>query len=133
MTIWFFRALFIMAAAAVTFAFGKDADNPFLWLVCGILASGAIVMWEAFLTTRPVALISSVVFGTLVGLLFAVVAHRVVLLVASPVYTDPAEQLAFERDLSLVLIVVFVYLGIAFLYQTRDRFRVVIPFVEFRR
>ncbi len=133
MTIWFFRALFVMAAAAVTFAFGKDTDNPFLWLVCGIFVSGTIVMWEAFLTTRPVALISSVVFGTLVGLLFALVAHRVVLLVANPVYKDTMEQSAFEQDLSLALIVMFVYLGIAFLYQTRDKFRVVIPFVEFRR
>ncbi len=131
MTIWFLRALFVMSAAASGFAIGNDLDKPYVGIVCGILASIIIIALEGLLSARPVALISSVVFGTLVGLLFATLAQRVMMLVIKPLpAVDPQ---TFERDLQLVLIVACIYLGIAFLYQTREKFRIVIPYVEFRR
>ena len=133
MGIWIFRALFVVAASAVAYSFGKDTGNPHVWLVFGILVSAAVVLLEAFVTSRPIALLSSVVFGTLVGLLFAVVTQRVLLLITGPVYTDAVLQNEFERNLSLALMIVFIYLGIGFLYQTRDKFRIIIPYVEFRR
>ncbi len=132
MVIWFLRALFIMAAAAAGSAFGSDFQKPLVGIVCGLLGGGVIVVLEALMSTRPLALISSVVFGTLVGLLFAALAQRVVLLVLKP-FKDSVLQEAFERDLGLALIVISIYLGVAFLYQTRDKFRTVIPYVEFRR
>jgi len=128
--IWLLRAVFVMAAAAAAFSFGKDFDQPFIGMVLGLLASAALVAFEALVTTRPLALISSVVFGTLVGLLFAALAQRVVVLVAT---VPESKQAVFEKDVGLALTVVSIYLGIAFIYQTRDKFRVLIPYVEFRR
>jgi len=133
MGIWVFRALFVVAGSAVAYSFGKDIGTPYVWLVFGIFLSSAVVLIEAFMTSRPIALISSVVFGSMVGLLFAVIAQRVLLLVVGPMYKDPLLQTQFERNLSLALMIAFIYLGISFLYQTRDKFRVVIPYVEFRR
>jgi len=88
MGIWIFRALFVIAASASAYSFGQNTGNPYTWLVFGIFLSAAVVLLEAFMTSRPIALISSVVFGTLVGLLLAVVTQRVLMLVMGGVYTD---------------------------------------------
>jgi uncharacterized protein YacL len=130
-TIWFLRALFVMSAAAAGFGIGNDLEKPYVGIVCGIVASIVIIALEAVLSARPVALISSVVFGTLVGLLFATLAKSVAMLIIKP--TPGVDPQVFERDLLLALVVGSIYIGIAFLYQTRDKFRVVIPYVEFRR
>ena len=133
MGIWILRALFVIAASASAYSFGQNTGNPYAWLVFGIFLSAAVVLLEAFMTSRPIALISSVVFGTLVGLLLAVVTQRVLMLVMGGVYTDPTMEAEFERDLTLALMIMFIYLAVGFLYQTRDKFRIIIPYVEFRR
>jgi uncharacterized protein YacL len=133
MGIWIFRAFFVVVASAAAYAFGADMGNQHVWLAMGILLSCAVVLLEVFVTSRPIALISSVVFGSLVGLLLAVVTERVLALVMGDVYQDSVLQEQFRRNLTLMLIVIYVYLGISFLYQTRDKFRILIPYIEFRR
>jgi len=133
MGIWILRALFVIAASASAYSFGQNTGNPYIWLVFGIFLSAAVVLLEAFMTSRPIALISSVVFGTLVGLLLAVVTQRVLMLVMGGVYTDLTMEAEFERNLTLALMIMFIYLAVGFLYQTRDKFRIIIPYVEFRR
>jgi len=135
MVIWLFRVLFFLAGCGVAYSIstGEGVQNPYMMFLLGILISSGIVVLEWLLSSSPIAAISSVIFGTLVGMLFAVLAVRVLLLVTGQVYADPVLQAQFERDISLVFMAVFIYLAIAFLYQTRDKFRVVIPYVEFRR
>jgi len=128
--IWLLRALFVMCAAATAFAFGSDFESPFGGIILGLVVSVAIVTLEALVSAKPIALVSTLVFGTLVGLLFATLAQRVVMLT---LVVPESKRSVLEKDLNLALTVVFIYLGIAFLYHTRDKFRVLIPYVEFRR
>jgi len=127
MVIWFFRGLFIIAGTAVAYNIAPEGEDHYSYMLVGLALSGLIVLAEWFFSRSPIWRITSVVFGSIVGILLAVVARAVVEL-AFPI-ANPQTQ----RALFLGLSVVFVYVSIAFLYQTRDKFRMFIPYVEFRR
>ena len=128
MTIWIFRALFLISASATAYSIGLGVGKPFPCLVAGILIGLLVVGAEWGLSRSPISVISSVVFGVLVGTLLSVLVERVVVLAFGP-FPDPQ----YEAYVSLSLIVLFSYVSIAFIYQTRDKFRFMIPYVEFRR
>lgn len=125
---WFFRSVFFLVGVSVGFKFGEFFGFPLFGLFGGMAFSVALIAFEWFFSTRPLSTISSVLFGVLLGLVFTVIAEQVVLLVIGPV-EDPE----LSQTISIAILVVFTYLAIAVLYQTRDRFNVVIPYVEFRR
>ncbi len=128
MGVWVFRALFVLASAGTAYSMGLDLGRPFMFLLIGILGSFAVIAAEWFVSKGPIALISSIVFGSLLGLLFATLAVSVV---ALAVETDTMDLV--RDDLTGALIVIFSYLGIAFIYQSRDKFNLIVPYVEFRR
>lgn len=128
--IWFLRGLFIMVGSAVGYTIGKATGYEYVWLVASIVVCVLVVIAEWLVSSSPISVVTSVVFGTLLGLVFATVIQKVIVMVTdvwgSPVlYEDP--------HLTLGLMVLFVYLSIAFLYRTRDKFRFILPYVEFRR
>jgi uncharacterized protein YacL len=128
MGLWVFRALFILASAGTAYSIGVDLGHPFTILLVGILVSFAIIAAEWFVSRGPIALISSVVFGALLGMLFAALTVSVLGLAIEKDTMDVIRQ-----DLTGALIVVFSYLGIAFIYQSRDKFNLIVPYIEFRR
>jgi uncharacterized protein YacL len=128
MGLWVFRALFILASAGTAYSMGLDLGQPLLFLVVGIFLSLVVIGAEWFVSRGPIALISSIVFGSLLGMLFATLAVAVVGLAIEKETMD-----AIREDLTGAFIVVFSYLGIAFIYQSRDKFNLIVPYVEFRR
>jgi len=128
MVVWVFRALFVLASAGTAYSIGLDMGRPFVWIVAGILTSVAVILAEWFISRGPIALISSVVFGVLLGMLFATFMVSIVGLVLDKETMDLVRD-----DLTGAFIVVFSYLGIAFIYQSRERFNLIVPYVEFRR
>ncbi len=128
MGLWVFRALFVLASAGTAYSIGFDLGHPFSILVLGILASFGIIAAEWFVSRGPIALISSVVFGALLGMLFAALTVSVLGLAIEKETMD-----MIREDLTGALIVVFSYLGIAFIYQSRDKFNLIVPYIEFRR
>ena len=126
MVSWIFRGLFLMAWSAAAYAIGSSLNRPFDLLVLGILSGLVLIAAEMALSGRPVSLISSVLFGTLVGMLGA----ALTVLVIELAFGEVPQPL--KRNLTLALVILFVYLGVTFLYETRDRFRLIIPYVEFR-
>jgi uncharacterized protein YacL len=128
MGLWVFRALFILASAGTAYSMGLDMGQPLLFLVVGIFLSLVVIGAEWFVSRGPIALVSSIVFGALLGMLFATLAVAVVGLAVEKETMD-----TMRDDLTGALIVVFSYLGIAFIYQSRDKFNLIVPYVEFRR
>jgi uncharacterized protein YacL len=128
MGLWVFRALFILASAGTAYSIGVERGHPFTILLVGILISFAIIVAEWFVSRGPIALISSVVFGALLGMLFAALAVSVLGLA---IEQETMEKI--RQDVTGALIVVFSYLGIAFIYQSRDKFNLIVPYIEFRR
>lgn len=128
MGLWVFRAIFVLASSGTAYSIGLDLGRPFLFLLIGIFVSLAVIVAEWFVSRGPIALISSVVFGALLGMLFATLAVSVIALAVEVETMD-----AIRDDLTGALIVIFSYLGIAFIYQSRDKFNLIVPYVEFRR
>ena len=127
MGLWVFRAVFVLAAAGTAYTIGLGLGHPFVILLLGIIVSIVVIVAESFVSRAPVAMISSVVFGTLLGMLFATLTVSVVGLAVDRVTID-----AVRDDLTGGLIVVYSYLGIAFIYQSRQKFNLIVPYVEFR-
>jgi len=128
MALWIFRALFVLASAGTAYSIGLDLGRPFPLLVAGIVTSFLVIAAEAFISRGPIALISSIVFGALLGLLFATLTVSVLGLALA---TDVMDII--RDDLTGAFIVIYTYLGIAFIYQSRDKFNLIVPYVEFRR
>jgi len=128
MAIWIFRALFLLGAVATGYSIGLDIGRPFICLVVSIGIGLVLVLAEWLVSRGPIALISSIVFGVLVGTLLSVLVERVVVLAFGPFSNE-----AYKSALSLCLVLLCTYLSIAFIYQTREKFRILIPYVEFRR
>jgi len=132
MLIWVLRALFVLGGTATAYSVGlaTGSEKDFLFILLGLLVCGGLIFAEWYLSRSRISVISSIVFGSLVGILLAVLVKQVIVLSIGPF---PEEKEAYEQSLSLSLIVVFTYLCTAFIYQTRDKFRFLIPYVEFRR
>ncbi|MFO7956112.1 MAG: PIN domain-containing protein [Candidatus Brocadiia bacterium] len=128
MVLWVFRAVFILASAGTAYSIGLDVGHPFEALLIGIFGSLAVIVAEWFVSRGPIALISSIVFGALLGLLFATLTVQVLGLAMTK---ETMEQI--RGHLTGAFIVVYGYLGIAFIYESRDKFNLIVPYVEFRR
>ncbi len=124
---WFFRCIFLLVGASVGYKFGDTLGNPFYGILFGIIISVAAIIFEWFISSKPISVISSVVFGAVLGLLLTAIGSEALKLVIGPI----DEQIS--QSISTAMLVGFTYLGIAILYQTRDKFNVIIPYVEFRR
>ncbi|MCD6416206.1 MAG: PIN domain-containing protein [Planctomycetes bacterium] len=128
MTLWVFRTIFILASAGTAYSIGLNVGHPYGALILGIGASVGVMVAEWFFSKGSIALISSVVFGALLGLLFATLTVQIIGM------TLPRDKMVeFRGEMTAALTVIYCYLGIAFIYQSRDRFNLVVPYIEFRR
>lgn len=103
---------------------GKPEDQLFYMTVAAAIA-GVLILTEVFFSRSPIAVVSSITFGTILGFLAGWLFTGMIEVVAQPGATElPA--------IRLVLTLIFVYLGITLLLQTRDDFKFIIPYVEFK-
>ncbi|MBM4085002.1 MAG: PIN/TRAM domain-containing protein [Planctomycetes bacterium] len=155
MAIWIFRAIFMLGGGSAGYRVAKIADwNPFDGLVLGLVGALVLILVELAFTKAPISSISAIVFGLLIGIIFSIVFYHVILLIfgdeanlllgyrlernpnnpeARPIHVPRVTQDEFKQLLELALTVLFCYLGVAVLYQTRDSFNFIIPYVEFKK
>lgn len=145
--LWILRPVFILAAGGAGYTMAlmlnkyyKDAHdaapvtaltvplksvNPLLIGGFCILLAGIVIFIDFVFTKKSLASVVAIVFGTIVGLILALLAGQIVRI--APV---PPEWM---EPLQIIIIVIFCYLGISIVLQTREDFRFVIPYVQFRR
>lgn len=141
MTVWIFRAILILSLAGAgyhtTHLISTEGGNPppQFGILAGVGVALLLVGLEALFSRRPIRSISSVVFGVIAGCIMAFMLYGIVLLAVGPttgeLFRMRSEDL--KRISLLFLVTVGCYLGVVLIYKTRDRFRFVIPYVEFRR
>jgi len=127
------RAAFVMVAiglgASVISAewFPKDPPPWLPWAVFGgvVALAVAVIAADIFVRHKQLDVISSVYFGTIVGLFLA----YVVGLALAP---HPILQ-TYRATINLALGIVLCYVCISLLMQTRNDFRFIIPYVEFAK
>jgi uncharacterized protein YacL len=127
------RCIFVMVAAGMgaslinSKSFPVDSPIYVPWLVLGGFVGLAllVIFADVMIRHKQLEVISSVYFGTIVGLFLA----YVVRLALTPL---PLGDI-YRPTLDLVLGMVLCYVCISLLMQTRNDFRFIIPYVEFAK
>lgn len=134
MVIQVFRALFVLIMVAVGYQGIKTLEQDPIVLPTLLVVGVLLVCIDILAPRRKLAVFSGVFLGLLVGLLVAYALSFVVKLVVDIVTggtvsdRDPTVQF-----INLINGAIFSYLAISFILQTKDDFRFIIPYVEFRR
>ena len=137
------RCIFLMVSIGLGVVFINSgvipADSEWAeWMFWGtfvgmLLLPAGIVALDICIRQKQLDTISSVYFGMIVGLFMAYVAS----LALTPLfYSDdptPGWKEKIQFDVQLVLGLVFCYVCISLLMQTKHDFRFIIPYVEFAR
>jgi uncharacterized protein YacL len=133
MSIWFLRGFFLLVSAGAGWQVSRLTrfEDPFWGILLGITIFIIIFALEAvFTATESVASLLAIVFGVAVGILLAIPAYSITTLILDPAAAEDPQMSAAIR---LILTVMLCYLCTVIVYRTRDRFRFVIPYVEFKR
>ncbi len=147
LTIYVARAVFFLVAVglgvnAVGVLRGLDVTIGVYTgvLVASVLAILLIVI-EALFARSPIRTIAAVTFGLLMGLVVSLVFQPVIALiveavvppsVGEPELTD-SQLGALRAFLNLMTTSIFCFFGVALLVGTKDEFKFIVPFVEFRK
>ncbi|MGQ9590609.1 MAG: PIN/TRAM domain-containing protein [Planctomycetota bacterium] len=124
----------VQVFAAVTMR--TDLD-PGLGVLAGCLTALVLIALEVFFARSPIRTLSAITFGLIIGLVLSIFFRFVVDFVAEAV--APASlrgRSNFPLLLSYLQIVttaIFCYFGVTILLQTKDDFKFIIPYVEFRK
>lgn len=138
--LWVLRAVFFLVTVAVSVSLITGADlTTDRWLTVFAFTTGSIlvIVGDIMVGRKRIDLISSVYFGLLIGLLLTYILK----LAISPLFfefsnsqnADLVQLRYFDTALTTFLAIAFCYVCISVLWQTKDDFRFVIPYVEFRR
>lgn len=136
MVLTFLRTALLVVLAGVAVIVVKAGLYPqeFQWtawlIVLGIMAiGGLVILFDALIPRKPLDIISSVYFGLIVGLFLSYVAG----LALTPVFESLRTDEQTRNVVQLILSSVLCYICISFLFQTKDDFRFIIPYVEFTK
>jgi len=132
MAVWALRAFFLLISAGAGWSASRLVDfDPFWGILLGLTMFIIVFALEAVFTRKEsVANLLAIVFGVAVGILLSWLAFNITTLIL------PVEVARDERAttaIRLILTVMLCYLSTVIVYRTRDRFRFVIPYVEFKR
>ena len=142
MTVWIFRLILILSLAGAGYQTtqvisiqSQPAPGQY-GILAGVGLALLLIILEVLFSRRPIRSISAVIFGVIAGCVMAFMLYGVVLLAVGKTthelfHVDTSEDL--KRTSLLFLVPACCYLGVVLIYKTRDRFRFVIPYVEFRR
>jgi len=104
---------------------GEDYLQPEFGVLCGFMVSVIVIVIDVMYKKKSIATLSAVFFGLIIGIIASYLFGLVLRL--SPI----GEKEQVLKGINLSLGVIFSYLAISFILQTKDDFRFVIPYVEF--
>lgn len=136
MAIWIFRAVFLLVAIGVSVVISTSYDSvasrAYIVVPAVILGAVGIIVADVLIKRKDISLISSLYFGVIVGLFLT----YVVGLALTPMFSSFGDQLTADMANSIAMLLVgsaLCYLCVSLLWQTKDDFRFIIPYVEFAR
>jgi uncharacterized protein YacL len=131
------RSLFLLVSSGIgvyvmTSGVIVGSESSGFWVFSGIfLLSLFIIVGDMLIPKKRVDWISSIYFGLFVGLLLTAAIGFAI----TPLMPQGADQVPqqIRTNTMLIIGVVLCYVCTSFLFQTRDDFRFIIPYVEFRK
>lgn len=143
--LWILRTCFLIVAIGlgVSLINGSMAnDTPevnrsAIWVIFGVFVLGSVatIVADLLITNKRIDMISSVYFGLVVGLFLTYVLN----VALTPIFSMlEGQELGIRTEFLRSTIVAFIgasacYSCISLLWQTKDDFRFVIPYVEFSK
>ncbi len=133
--LWILRALFFLVALGLAVTQSSSTQPNQGWLgiyLFYIIGALTVIATDVLIRRKRIDMISSVYFGLVVGLFLTYVMS----LALSPLFEQWAPQQGAIDWQSLVITFLGIslsYLCISLLWQTKDDFRFVIPYVEFAK
>lgn len=132
--------ILICVGAIATFCF-SDIDshptvireNPATTFILMTAIAMSVLLIDVLIPQKRVDIVSAVYFGLLIGTLLAYLFNLAFRPFFSMQDLFGNEGYSFYVGFSLLTVLVLPYLCITFLLQTKDQFRLVIPYVEFSR
>ena len=136
MALWVLRSVFLIVAAGVGAWLSErlsERYNP--WLVFGsaMMLALTIIASDVLIRRKNVDVVSSVYFGTVVGVFLSYILGLALDPILPPSLPPNTTEAAVRKSIELVLAMVMVYSCISILLQTRKDFRFIIPYVEFSK
>ncbi|MFW6170644.1 MAG: PIN/TRAM domain-containing protein [Planctomycetota bacterium] len=136
MALLILRCVFMIVAVGLTSILVRsdamETGSAWLpWVVfCSIiLGAAAVIALDAFGPRKRIDTVSAVYFGTLVGLVMTYALS----IALAPILDNEAMASDVRQAIQIGMGVVFCYLCISLLLQTKDDFRFIIPYVEFSK
>jgi len=133
MALWVLRMFFMLVCAGAGWQASRlvEFEDPVWGILGGLAMFTAVFAAEAFFKAKEsVANLMSVIFGIAVGILFGNLAFYITMLILP---LDVANNPQAVTAIRIILTVPMCYLMTMVIFRTRDRFRFVIPYVEFKR
>jgi len=133
---WVLRALFLLACAGAGGQGARLAEFDVFWgVLLGVSMFIVVLVLDAVFTgTGSVANFFAIVFGITVGVLLAnLTANIFTLVLPLQAGDDPAAAERTNTAIRIILTAMFCYLCTMVVFRTRDRFRFVIPYMEFKK
>jgi uncharacterized protein YacL len=144
LTLFVVRALFFFIAAGLGVAgarvLGEVTNRHDLEPTSGILIACAtalgLIALEMLFSKSPIRTLSAITFGLLIGLALSLVFQFVIEFIVTALTTAEfrgsygPQLLAFLQVLTAII---FSYFGVTTLLRTKDDFKFIIPYVEFRK
>jgi len=138
------RALFVLTMAAIGwFAIQNTAlttlSSVWLFMACAVTVGVFVVCGDILAPRTKLSILSGTFLGLVVGMVIAYAASFVVSLLVDQFTSISSHPFTAEERHGLVsffnLMVgaVCCYLAISFILQTKDDFRFIVPYVEFRK
>ncbi|MEM7230902.1 MAG: TRAM domain-containing protein [Planctomycetota bacterium] len=138
-TIYVVRALFFLVAAGLgvqgVLTFG-DEEGVFGGILVGCIVATALIVLEALFARSPIRTIAAITFGLFIGLILSAVFQHVVRMIiqaVAPPDLPVATAEALASYSNLLTTSIFCYFGVTLLLSTKENFKFVIPYVEFRK
>jgi len=127
------RVLFavICAGAIAAFVSSNDPsiprlidDHRFVSFIVLMVLTQAVIFVDLLFPRKRIEVISAVYFGLIIGFLLSYLTNQALQPVVSP---------EFKGVTLMVTNLVFPYLAVTMLLQTKDKFRFIIPYIEFAK
>ena len=98
--------------------------HPFLSFVILLLATQSVIFVDILFPRKRIEVISAVYFGLLIGFLLSYLTYQAL---------QPAITPEFKGLTLMLFNLIFPYLCVTMLLQTKDKFRFIIPYIEFAK
>lgn len=146
--LWALRAVLLVAVLGIATNLTFTSDRLFeiatptpltaylfpLALFVGLLAIGlAAIGFDVYWRQKDIKTLSALYFGLLLGLLFGYLFSSALISVIRPASFTDNRIWPFEAPIKLLVTLIFCYVCVSTLVQTKDDFRFIIPYIEFSK